>query len=101
MSTMSKPNGSMCASGFSVSRPARSAVSSPKRLATNAWPNSWQVSENTNAPMSSANSTAWPVNTNVIGDDTPCQAAYWRAAPWARPERLAMLPAGLRSRLIT
>ena len=35
----------MCLSGFSVSRPARLAVSSPNRLATAPWETSWRMTD--------------------------------------------------------
>ncbi len=39
------PTGSMCGTGFRVSRPRRAAVSSPSRQADHAWKNSWNVRE--------------------------------------------------------
>ena len=38
-----EPTGSMCGIGFSVRRPARLAVSSPKKDATTPWLTSWRI----------------------------------------------------------
>src|SRR5690554_5746800 len=41
------PKGSMWARGFSVRRPARRAVSSPRRSATQPWATSWRMTDGT------------------------------------------------------
>src|SRR5688572_3616694 len=51
---MIDPNGSMCGTGFSVSRPARFAVSSPNQLATTPWLTSWQITAATRQPKKMA-----------------------------------------------
>ncbi len=43
-----EPNGSMCLSGLSVSRPARLAVSSPHQRATTPWLTSWSITAGMN-----------------------------------------------------
>ncbi len=52
MGRMIVPSGSMCGTGFSVSRPARLAVSSPNHSATTPWVTSWMMIDTINAANS-------------------------------------------------